>query len=76
MVSIEKDSASSELVGNKYFNVDKYKDRMKMTFETFLIEANDRGVTAKKKIYCWVEEGFATIRHSRLEDVLSWSVSL
>ena len=54
MVSIEKESASSELVGNKYFNVDKYKARMKMTFETFLIEANARGVTAKKKIYCHV----------------------
>jgi len=55
MVTKEKDSPSSEPVGKKFFNVEKYKERMRITFETFLIEANARGVAAKnKQVYCHV----------------------
>jgi len=55
MVTEEKDSTSSEPVGKKFFNVDKYKERMRITFETFLIEANARGVAANnKQVYCHV----------------------
>jgi hypothetical protein len=37
--------------GNKYFNVAVYKKRIKMSVETFLVEANDRGRAANKRVY-------------------------
>ena len=35
-------------------NEEKYKERMKISFETFLIEADERGKTIDKKVYCHV----------------------
>ena len=37
-----------------FFNVTQYKKRMKLSFETFLLEANMRGQKQKKKVYCHV----------------------
>ena len=37
-----------------FFNVTLYKNRMRLSFETFLLEANRRGQQQKKNIYCHV----------------------
>ena len=37
-----------------FFNVTQYKKRMRLSFETFLLEANRRGQQLKKKVYCHV----------------------
>lgn len=43
-----------ERVGDSMFNVARYKQRMKLSFETFLLEADKRGENQKKKVYCHV----------------------
>ena len=50
-----QDGAGFEITEDgRYFDVNKYKARMKQSFETFLIEANTRGVEHDQSVYCHV----------------------
>merc|ERR1711892_636677 len=43
-----------ETVGKHELDVSRYKQRMKISFETFLLEANKRGIDQRRKVYCHV----------------------
>jgi len=43
-----------EPVGKHQLDVSRYKRRMRISFETFLLEANKRGIDQRRKVYCHV----------------------
>ena len=43
-----------DMVRDGKLDVVKYKERMKISFETYLIEANARGAAAGKRVFCHV----------------------
>ena len=47
-------SALERLNPNQQFNFGFYKQRMQISFETFLLEANKRGADGKVEVYCHV----------------------